>query len=105
MVVRQNRNTIRTLTDSKGNKITEYSQISNEVINFIQQLIGTKDVNVRRCSKDLLVEIQYVTMPTEVEQELIRQVTPKEMKASMFSIDRGKSPGPNGYTSQFFKVA
>ena len=44
-------------------------------------------------------------MPTEVEQELIRQVTPKEMKASMFSIDRGKSPGPNGYTSQFFKVA
>ena len=105
MAARQNRNTIRSLTDSDGNKLTEHSQISNEAINFFQHLIGTKDEQVRGCSKDLLAEILPDSMSNEAGHELIRPVTPEEVKASMFAIDGGKSLGPDGYTSLFFKAA
>ena len=105
MAARQNKNTIRSLIDTRGNKLTEHTQISNEAINFFQHLIETKDENVTSCLKELLSEILSERTSNEAGQELIRQVTPEEVNASMFAIDRGKSPGPDGFTSHFFKVA
>ncbi|KAH0743029.1 hypothetical protein KY290_031022 [Solanum tuberosum] len=37
--------------------------------------------------------------------ELIRPYTEKEVKQAMFSIDKNKSPGPDGYGSDFFQAA
>ncbi|KAF5815085.1 hypothetical protein HanXRQr2_Chr03g0118881 [Helianthus annuus] len=34
---------------------------------------------------------------------MVRQVTQEEVKAVMFSIGENKAPGPDGYTSAFFK--
>ncbi|XP_071739739.1 uncharacterized protein [Rutidosis leptorrhynchoides] len=38
-------------------------------------------------------------------RHMIRQVTDMEIKDAMFDIDDSKSPGPNGYSSAFFKKA
>ena len=35
--------------------------------------------------------------------DMIKQVTPQEIKESMFSMGNDKSPGPDGYTACFFK--
>ena len=37
--------------------------------------------------------------------ELVKPVTPAEIKSIMFGINGEKALGPDGYTSQFFKVA
>ena len=34
---------------------------------------------------------------------MVRDVTDEEIKGAMFSIDGNKAPGPDGYTSVFFK--
>ena len=105
MAARQKRNTISVLTDLEGHKLISYDQMSNEAVTFFQKLIGTVDEKVEGCPQPLLQELLGVSLPEEAIPELIRQVTPEEVKSSMFSIGSDKSPGLDGYTSHFFKAA
>ena len=105
MAARQKKNTISVLTDLEGHKLISYDQMSNEAVTFFQKLIGTVDEKVEGCPQPLLQELLGVSLPEEAIPKLIRQVTPEEVKSSMFSIGSDKSPGPDGYTSHFFKAA
>ena len=40
----------------------------------------------------------------EANADLIRSVTSEEIRSTMFGIDGDKAPGPDGFTSQFFKA-
>ncbi|KAL0348041.1 UNVERIFIED_CONTAM: hypothetical protein Sangu_1031900 [Sesamum angustifolium] len=42
---------------------------------------------------------------TELASNLCRAVTPAEVKTAVFQISDNKAPGPDGYTSCFFKKA
>ncbi|XP_022003043.1 uncharacterized protein LOC110900463 [Helianthus annuus] len=44
-------------------------------------------------------------LSANVADYMVRQVTREEIKQAMFSISENKSPGPDGYTSAFFKHA
>ena len=46
VVARQHRNSINSLTDSNGNKLVTFADISNEAVTFFQKLIGTVDGEV-----------------------------------------------------------
>ncbi|XP_074305757.1 uncharacterized protein LOC141640979 [Silene latifolia] len=41
----------------------------------------------------------------ELQHMLNQNVTPEEIRKALFSIDKNKSPGPDGYSSGFFKQA
>lgn len=43
------------------------------------------------------------TLSLEQQMELCKPVTALEIKNAMFSISSNKSPGPDGYSSSFFK--
>ncbi|XP_021979830.1 uncharacterized protein LOC110875946 [Helianthus annuus] len=45
----------------------------------------------------------FMGMMFLVSGHMIRQVTREEVKSAMFSIGENKAPGPDGYTSAFFK--
>ena len=91
--------------DSKGNRLTTYSHISQEAILFFQKLLGTVDYKVEECTQALLTELLQVSLSSEMAVELVKPVTPAEIKSIMFGINGEKAPGPYGYTSQFFKAA
>lgn len=38
-----------------------------------------------------------------VSKHMIRPISKEEIKVAMFDIGEDKSPGPNGFTSAFFK--
>lgn len=38
-----------------------------------------------------------------ISTHMIRQITKEEIKEAMFDIGDDKSPGPDGFTSAFFK--
>ncbi|GKD30741.1 hypothetical protein Tco_1241519 [Tanacetum coccineum] len=40
-----------------------------------------------------------------VPTEMVKPITPQEVKEAIFSMGNDKSPGPNGYTTAFFKEA
>ena len=50
VIARQSRNYISVLNYFEGNKLTSYSQITNEAVTFFKKLIGTVDPNVVGCS-------------------------------------------------------
>ena len=49
VAARQHRNSIKSLTNSNGNKLVTFDDISNEAITFFQKLIGTVDGEVVGC--------------------------------------------------------
>ena len=53
----------------------------------------------------LLVELLDVSFSEEVHSVMTKLVSLEEEKNSIFSIGGEKALGPDGYTSQFFKVA
>ena len=61
------------------------------------------DTRVIGCSNELLVDMILNTLDNVVGEDLLRQVTSEEVKKAMFNIDGDEAPGPDGYTSQFFK--
>ena len=99
---RQKQMTISTLIDSQGRKLTTYSQITNEAVSYFQQLLGTVDINVIVCPKMLLAEL-LSGISEGSQSDLIRPISADEIKATMFSINGDKAPGPDGFSSHFFK--
>ena len=52
----------------------------------------------------MLVELLPKTVSVEGFTELVKTVTQKEVKASMFIIEEGKALRPDGFTGHFFQV-
>ena len=99
------RSSITVLNDATGNKLTSFSQISGEAVNFFQNLLGVGDANVTGCSTELLAELLQVKLSTEAIANLCKIVTSEEIKVTMNEINGDKASRPDGYTSQFFKTA
>ena len=101
---KQSRASIKLLIDADGNRLQTFDQISKEAVSFFQKLIGTWDTRVTGCPQNILKEILQ-TVPARDAIELIKQVIAAKIKSAMFSIKADKAPGPDGYTSHFFRAA
>ncbi|GJS30419.1 RNA-directed DNA polymerase, eukaryota, reverse transcriptase zinc-binding domain protein [Tanacetum coccineum] len=51
------------------------------------------------------VDVEPSNFSNEEVEDMIRPVTEEEIKRAMWDIDDNKAPGPNGYTSEFYKKA
>ena len=78
------------MLDSKGNKLSSYAQISQEAVKFFQNLIGSVDANVSGCSHSFLAELFPNSLSAKTSSEMVRLVTPGEVRDVMFSFDGGK---------------
>ncbi|XP_074266949.1 uncharacterized protein LOC141590244 [Silene latifolia] len=76
---RRIQNKVLSILDSDGKKCVEGGDIERAFLDYYKGLLGT--------NKERLMQI----------------VTDEEIKAALFSIPANKSPGPNGYSSQFFR--
>ncbi|KAJ0864233.1 putative RNA-directed DNA polymerase [Helianthus annuus] len=61
--------------------------------------MGTEDHVDKVDDTDMFVNV----LQSNVAENMVRQVTEDEVKQAMFSIGENKAPGPDGYTSAFFK--
>ncbi|XP_074318738.1 uncharacterized protein LOC141655561 [Silene latifolia] len=95
-------NKVFQIEDQDGNLCTEGDVIQNAFLRYYQGLLGTQI--------EVITVQQHVVgrgpCCTEAHWELLaKPVTTDEIKKSIFSIPKGKSPGPDGYTSQFYRDA
>ncbi|XP_074301229.1 uncharacterized protein LOC141632593 [Silene latifolia] len=95
-------NRVLSIVDMNGNLQSTMEGIENAFLEYYEKLSGTRKA-VKR--------VHYVTVRqgktvTEGHASILMQpVTPQEVKEALFSIPATKAPGPDGFSSQFFKDA
>ncbi|XP_039005546.1 uncharacterized protein LOC120132937 [Hibiscus syriacus] len=77
--------------------------MASELVNFFKSLIGTPDPLVKGCSVEWLKSLLDYSLPDGADVFLVGEITDKEIKEALFRQGKDKSPGPDGYTSWFFK--
>jgi hypothetical protein len=100
---RQARNTINYICDDNGNRIKDIAGIKNIVENFYKRLLGSSTMVF---SGDGAARIKHLISPiVSAEQAVLLEnsVSAEEIKSIFFSMKANKSPGPDGYTAEFFK--
>ncbi|XP_074314866.1 uncharacterized protein LOC141651037 [Silene latifolia] len=97
---RRSKNYIQQITDHKLNLYTEEEGIQKAFLDYYQMLLGSKASTTE--VKGFIV--QRGSTCTEIhKQQLLRPITHEEIKQVMFNIPNDKAPGPDGYSSKFFK--
>ncbi|XP_074266109.1 uncharacterized protein LOC141588575 [Silene latifolia] len=97
---RRNSNSIYQIKDHEGQLHKEEKDIQQAFLKYYQMLLGSKSntiqVNEAIVRKGSLCNEDHA-------QILLSPVTRNEVKEVMFSIPNDKAPGPDGYSSKFFK--
>ncbi|XP_074283428.1 uncharacterized protein LOC141607978 [Silene latifolia] len=97
---RQIQNRVMYIRGTDGILCTNPPDIEAAFLNYYRDLLGTNQVTT---------PVHFPTVRTgnlitkDHEQILLSSVTAEEIKANFFSIPGMKSPGPDGYTSEFYK--
>ncbi|XP_011101679.1 uncharacterized protein LOC105179730 [Sesamum indicum] len=103
-MVRRNvaRNSIGAVTRADGTVITVAEDIAQEFVDYYTSLLGIEAHTLP--VDDGVFEWGPILSP-EHTADLCRAVTPLEVKDVIFHISDNKAPGPDGYSSCFFKKA
>ncbi|KAL0386462.1 UNVERIFIED_CONTAM: hypothetical protein Slati_4601500 [Sesamum latifolium] len=92
------------ISNSVGDVLTEVDQVVAEFLSFFQSLLGGLRRR-RSLNFDFLQPHLKHTLTIEEADELLLPVTQAEIKEAFFDISEDIAPGPDGYTSAFFKAA
>lgn len=98
---RSTRNTINMLKLHDGTITTDHDIIEQEFLAFYIDLFGTS-VETNHIDFDILQNGPMIN--SEDCPTLIKSVTSDEIKEALYDIGDDKAPGPDGYTSTFFKA-
>ncbi|KAL2224581.1 UNVERIFIED_CONTAM: Retrovirus-related Pol polyprotein from type-2 retrotransposable element R2DM [Sesamum indicum] len=96
------RNSITAVTRADGTIITSADAIAQEFVDYYTTLLGTESHTI---PVDDGVFDYGPKLSSELTDELCREVTAMEVKDAIFNINDNKAPGPDGYSSCFFKKA
>ncbi|XP_074313496.1 uncharacterized protein LOC141648671 [Silene latifolia] len=97
IAARRNRNTIGAIKDAQGQFCQGHKEVTKAFLTFYQTLLGSTEP-VQALPADLFSSNTLSDSP-----QLEAMVTSREIELALFSIDRNKSPGVDGYNSGFFK--
>ncbi|KAL2231032.1 UNVERIFIED_CONTAM: hypothetical protein Sindi_1697600 [Sesamum indicum] len=92
------------INDDYGTSHTEPGEIINEFVHYYQNLLGGN-------RRQILIDIGFLRpwarhiLSNEEASHLISIFTPDNVKQAVFDIAENKAPGPDGYSSGFFKAA
>ncbi|KAL2226576.1 UNVERIFIED_CONTAM: putative mitochondrial protein [Sesamum indicum] len=92
------------INDENGSTHAEPEEVIHEFVSYYQNLLGGN-------RRQTLVDITYLRpwarhiITNEETSQLCLPFTPEDVKNAVFDISEDKAPGPDGYSSGFFKAA
>eukprot|EP00258_Populus_trichocarpa_P025573 XP_024441592.1 uncharacterized protein LOC112324175 [Populus trichocarpa] len=96
------RNYISTIQRLDGMLTTSISEVGEEFIRYYRELLGTSK---HTTSIDVKVALSGPCINAGSHSFLLAPVSNDSIKEALFSIGNDKAPGPDGYSSLFFKTA
>ncbi|CAN0907022.1 LINE-1 retrotransposable element ORF2 protein [Linum grandiflorum] len=98
-IQRRTRNTISRLRTDTGTWITDWAGLKTHVQSFYKELFAKRAVVVHpNVSWDLPCVVS-----SDMNEALLRPVTPEEIRNATFSLGPDKSPGPDGFPGHFYR--
>ncbi|XP_074314061.1 uncharacterized protein LOC141649266 [Silene latifolia] len=95
-------NKVFQIEDMNGKSCTDGDSIQAAFLEYYQSLLGSQTGT----EKVNLTVVRNGACGTDEHRNILsRPITAEEVKQCLFSIPKGKSPGPDGYGSQFFRDA
>ncbi|KAI3450765.1 hypothetical protein Pfo_007430 [Paulownia fortunei] len=94
------RNHIISILKEDGNRTSSQQEVANEFVEYFVKLFGTRDECIRI---DCGVLSSGSRITDQQAEALISDISDHEIKEALFDIGEDKSPGPDGFTSCFFK--
>lgn len=98
-------NSIREIQCSDGRICTSQTNIKDEAVRFFQSFLQEKPEDFAGSSVTQIQDLLEFRSSNADHEKLLKEVTEQEIKKVLFSMPRHKSPGPDGYTVEFFKTA
>ncbi|KAL9689200.1 hypothetical protein QQ045_033634 [Rhodiola kirilowii] len=93
-------NNVTQITVSDGSVSTDSEIIKQEFSNYFKELLG----QTRSCNPAILEDVAYGPLVSgEHYRSFVRGATEKEIWSALSSIGADKAPGPDGFSSSFFK--
>ena len=96
------RNFISAIMCNHGGLSTSLQQVGDEFIAYYQNLLGTTKITT---PLDSVVIRCGPCLPSSSHDFLLSPVSHEDIRKAVFSIGNDKAPGPDGYTSFFYKQA
>ncbi|GFZ21774.1 hypothetical protein Acr_29g0009360 [Actinidia rufa] len=93
---------ISSISLEDGTRSSSHSQVSEAFVKYYTELLGSKGV-CTRLNKDIVSKGRC--LDHDQAASLIQAVTEEDIKNALFSIGEDKAPGPDGFSSCFFKKA
>lgn len=100
---RQTRNVIKSLTVANGSILTDSNDIKAEFLCYYENLLGTA-APPRSDISQVLSSLISSTLPSDFHEMLTSEVTAEEILGVVKGMPKNKSPGPDGFTSEFFQA-
>ncbi|XP_071740858.1 uncharacterized protein [Rutidosis leptorrhynchoides] len=98
---RRHRNRIQAIMDDAG-LIREGNEVPDLFVKHYETFIGSASpVDTINRPEELFVK----TIPTDKAEFMVREVSMQEVKDVVFECALNKSPGPDGFTAEFFRAA
>lgn len=105
VIQRAARNHIHFLRDADKNYIGSIEEIKSHSAAYFENILGHTDMPVSPCSvSDLQDLISFRCSEAQCEL-LSHPVSVDEITKTVFSMPQSKSPGPDGYSIEFFRSA
>lgn len=101
---RQAQNTIREIRCGNGSKVTKQEDIKVEAVQFFSDFLNRSPEDYSGTSTDELKELLRFRCTEDDCSALEADVTAEEIRDVIFAMPSNKSPGPDGFPSEFFKT-
>lgn len=103
--VRETRNAIREIQRSDGTVADNQEDIKKEAVSHFSSFLSYEPADYRGVTMEDMQSLLDFRCSEEMRSSMVREVSAEEIRKVIFGMARNKSPGPDGYTYEFFKAA